>query len=58
VLQFVVDHLERAIEIGVLVHDLPDAIDQALLDGGFKGTPARTGRRKVPRSATTFFAAS
>jgi hypothetical protein len=37
VLQFLVDHLERTQEDGTLAHDLPQAIDQALVDGGFKG---------------------
>jgi integrase len=37
VLQFLVDHVQRTTESGELVHDLPAAIDQALVDGGFKG---------------------
>jgi hypothetical protein len=37
VLQFLVDHVERTAEDGSLVHDLPAAIDHALVDGGFKG---------------------
>jgi len=38
VLQFLVDHVERTTESGTLVHDLPPAIDEALVAGGFKGT--------------------
>lgn len=38
VLQFLVDHLQRSTPSGVLVHDLPAAIDAALVEGGFKGT--------------------
>jgi Phage integrase family len=37
VLQFLVDHVERMADDGGLLHDLPPAIDQALVDGGFKG---------------------
>jgi hypothetical protein len=43
VLQFLVDHIERTGRAdgspadGVLVHDLPESIDRALVDGGFKG---------------------
>lgn len=37
VLQFLVDHLQRHDEAGALLHDLPAAIDEALVDGGFKG---------------------
>lgn len=38
VLQFLVDHVERTGPAdGTLVHDLPPAIDQALVEGGFKG---------------------
>jgi integrase len=37
VLQFLVDHVERTAEDGTLIHDLPAAIDQALVAGGFKG---------------------
>ena len=37
VLQFLVDHVERSTESGVLAHDLPESIDAALVDGGFKG---------------------
>jgi integrase len=37
VLQFLVDHVERTAEDGSLVHDLPEAIDHTLVDGGFKG---------------------
>jgi integrase len=43
VLQFLVDHVQRSTDTGALVHDLPPAIDHALLDGGFKaalGAPA------------------
>lgn len=50
VLQFLVDHVQRAggagapgAAEGALVHDLPDAIDEALVAGGFKasrGAPA------------------
>jgi integrase len=39
VLQFLVDHVERTGPAdGILVHDLPPAIDEALVAGGFKGT--------------------
>lgn len=37
VLQFLVDHVERSSDQGPLSHDLPPAIDQALITGGFKG---------------------
>jgi len=37
VLQFLVDHVERSTDGGALVHDLPAAIDEALVTGGFKG---------------------
>jgi integrase len=37
VLQFLVDHVERTAQDGTLTHDLPPAIDHALVDGGFKG---------------------
>jgi integrase len=37
VLQFLVDHVQRTAPEGHLVHDLPPAIDHALVDGGFKG---------------------
>jgi integrase len=37
VLQFLVDHLQRSDDAGALLHDLPAAIDDALVDGGFKG---------------------
>lgn len=37
VLQFLVDHVERSTDQGALVHDLPAAIDEALVTGGFKG---------------------
>ena len=37
VLQFLVDHVKRTTQDGTLVHDLPPAIDHALVDGGFKG---------------------
>ncbi len=43
VLQFLVDHVERSTDAGALVHDLPAAIDEALVTGGFKsavGAPA------------------
>jgi hypothetical protein len=43
VLQFLVDHVERTAQDGTLVHDLPPAIDEMLVTGGFKGalgTPA------------------
>ena len=42
VLQFLVDHIERSPadgSSGPLVHDLPSAIDEALVEGGFKGGP-------------------
>jgi len=38
VLQFVVDHAQRTTDNG-LKHELPPAIDQALVEGGFKGKP-------------------
>ena len=37
VLQFLVDHVQRTTDEGQLVHDLPPAIDEALVAGGFKG---------------------
>jgi len=37
VLQFLVDHIQHTAEDGQLVHDLPAAIDEALVAGGFKG---------------------
>src|SRR3984893_6245731 len=37
VLQFLVDHVQRMAPEGHLVHDLPPAIDHALVDGAFKG---------------------
>jgi integrase len=37
VLQFLVDHVQRTAPEGNLVHDLPPAIDHALVDGAFKG---------------------
>jgi integrase len=37
VLQFLVDHVEHTAPDGQLVHDLPVAIDEALVAGGFKG---------------------
>ena len=37
--QFLVDHCERAAPDGNLVHDLPDALDRALVDGGLKAAP-------------------
>jgi integrase len=43
VLQFLVDHVERTESDGSLQHDLPEALDHALVDGGFKaalGVPA------------------
>ncbi len=43
VLQFLVDHVQRSTEHGALEHDLPAAIDAALVAGGFKakrGAPA------------------
>jgi integrase len=43
VLQFLVDHVQRTAPEGHLVHDLPPAIDHALVDGAFKselGAPA------------------
>src|SRR5438270_9567463 len=38
VLQFIVDHAQRTAE-GRLRHELPAAIDRALVDRGFKGKP-------------------
>jgi integrase len=43
VLQFLVDHVQRTADNGLLAHDLPAAIDAALVEGGFKaarGAPA------------------
>lgn len=37
VLQFLVDHIQRTADDGTLVHDLPAAIDEMLVTGGFKG---------------------
>jgi len=37
VLQFLVDHVQRVGAGGKLMHDLPEAIDEALVAGGFKG---------------------
>jgi integrase len=37
VLQFLVDHVERTADDGTLIHELPAAIDEALVEGGFKG---------------------
>jgi integrase len=37
VLQFLVDHVQRTAAEGHLLHDLPPAIDHALVEGGFKG---------------------
>jgi integrase len=37
VLQFLVDHVERTGEDGTLTHDLPPAVDHALVENGFKG---------------------
>jgi integrase len=39
VVQFIVDHVERQDEAGRLAHDLPGAIDAALLAAGFKAKP-------------------
>ncbi|HEY9028286.1 MAG TPA: integrase, partial [Burkholderiaceae bacterium] len=39
VLQFIVDHAERLDTDGRLVSELPPAIDQALVGGGFKAKP-------------------
>jgi integrase len=39
VLQFLVDHVERTTPEGSLAHDLPAAIDETLVAGGFKGAP-------------------
>jgi len=36
VLQFIVDHIERVAQNGVRAHDLPPAIDDALVRSGFK----------------------
>lgn len=38
VLQFIVDHAQRTTEKG-LAHELPQAIDRALVEGGMKGKP-------------------
>jgi integrase len=38
VLQFIVDHVERLLEDGSRAHDLPPAIDAALVQAGFKGS--------------------
>jgi len=37
VLQFLVDHVERTADDGSLMHDLPPAVDHALVQGAFKG---------------------
>lgn len=37
VLQFLVDHVQRTTDSGELAYDLPAAIDEALVHGGFKG---------------------
>lgn len=37
VLQFLVDHVQRSTDDGGLAYDLPPAIDEALVAGGFKG---------------------
>jgi integrase len=37
VLQFIVDHVERVADTGIRAHDLPPAIDAALVRAGFKG---------------------
>ncbi len=39
VLQFIVDHIERILSSGTREHDLPPAIDHALVRAGFKSTP-------------------
>lgn len=39
VLQFLVDHVERSAPEGRLLHDLPEAVDVALVQGGFKAEP-------------------
>jgi hypothetical protein len=46
VLQFVVDHVERVADTGIRAHDLPLAIDAALVRAGFKGA------RGAPQLAT------
>jgi integrase len=38
VLQFIVDHVERVADGGARAHDLPPAIDTALVTSGFKST--------------------
>lgn len=38
VLQFLVDHFERTDDAGALLFDLPPPIDEALVEGGFKGS--------------------
>lgn len=38
VLQFLVDHVERTADDGTLVHELPAAINDALVDGGFRAS--------------------
>src|SRR5690349_3890208 len=45
VVQFIVDHVERHTDAGTLVHELPPAIDAALLAAGFK---AKSGAPKLP----------
>lgn len=39
ILQFIVDHAQRAKDDGSLAHDLPPAIDRQLVSAGFKGKP-------------------
>jgi integrase len=46
VLQFIVDHVERVLDSGARAHDLPPAIDDALVRAGFKGSAG------VPKLAT------
>jgi integrase len=38
VMQFIVDHVRRYNDAGLLVTELPDAMDRLLVDGGFKGS--------------------
>ncbi len=38
VLQFIVDHVQRLVNSGARAHDLPHAIDDALVRAGFKGS--------------------
>jgi integrase len=44
VLQFIVDHVERVLDSGARAHDLPPAIDDALVRAAFKGS---TGAPKL-----------